>query len=909
MTADNKQKKTHMIEELIFTSARRGLQIGKSGFCTVASTSGMSAPVARLLENLSGYRHLFPPGSPEAVNNPVGFSHLTTKLGGREYHILSRIADAGFDYSNRSNKLAHHIAIQNPQLIGGPPTLLLADNLLVKKWDQEPTKLPPRSLSIPAVPPKPCAMWAEVTGDAGWAGTVIEAIQQNRVVYLIIEPTTPAAVLLHELVSLFPVANQWQITFSTFFTKLPPSVECQLRCVIAGSPEVAIARRSPANFVLDLTASLGLSTGKFITAARNGETIGADTTKRAAHDEKTDGAQILLENSANIEPNNDPNLDLDFNLDLNDDDSNVYELSDIDQLPPNLRNRAAIRHAQTANLLPPDLNVNQRIAKWIAIAAAMLLVPLIGGAIWWAAQRAITNSPTVASNEPNAKAENTKTILPTAIENEHVEKTSAESNSDLSSKTDIKTESPTLSNEAQNKPEETQPASKLDEPSSGVQPELAVEGNPSSLASKTNETRMKPKRNSANSTGPDSKKAEPVSEKSPLLTADDFVPLPIFETFSSKIKSVDLIQLKQPALDSRDWVIAIQCSRPDLEYKLVRDESDASTWDVHAPNQEHSEEFNKIGVLKIVTDEPENESSEGRTVIQFVNDSGNYVGGDKNLVFDGLNRAELVIQQPLIQQPLIQYALQPVKMARVNLNFESLNLDNQQSILDNKSKEIKALLSEPTSNVSNVSLASNRHFVTELNASNPGSPPKLELEIELDRNVEAFQEPPTLYELLPVVQIVIDRASLTEDFKASFRLKDLQLTESLKKKHITWPTEKIEFHKSRIPPKSQAIAEFLKKFIEKAKLDKENKTDETAAKELSALWKGLSNEKDKPLEILELGMPKYLESPIVFTLNTNPPQKVFLFVDFNSSKYWSEDKNKNMKAWYTNYFRTTTTVK
>ncbi|MFN9880969.1 MAG: hypothetical protein ACK557_21070, partial [Planctomycetota bacterium] len=63
-----------MIQELIFTSARRGWQLGKSGFCTVASTAGMAENVARLLESLSGYRHLFPPGTPEAAANPVNFS-------------------------------------------------------------------------------------------------------------------------------------------------------------------------------------------------------------------------------------------------------------------------------------------------------------------------------------------------------------------------------------------------------------------------------------------------------------------------------------------------------------------------------------------------------------------------------------------------------------------------------------------------------------------------------------------------------------------------------------------------------------------------------------------------------------------------------------------------------------------
>ena len=98
-----------MIEELVFTSAKRGLQVGKKGFCTVASTPGMAANMARVLESLSGYRHLYKPNSDKAHLNPVVYSHLKQRIGGQEFSILSRIADAGHDYSNRSNKLAHHV--------------------------------------------------------------------------------------------------------------------------------------------------------------------------------------------------------------------------------------------------------------------------------------------------------------------------------------------------------------------------------------------------------------------------------------------------------------------------------------------------------------------------------------------------------------------------------------------------------------------------------------------------------------------------------------------------------------------------------------------------------------------------------------------------------------------------------
>ena len=69
------------MEELIFTSSSRGLQVGKSGFCTVAATAGMTPGLIRMLESLSGYRHLFTPGTPEAKKNPIAYSYVKAKVG------------------------------------------------------------------------------------------------------------------------------------------------------------------------------------------------------------------------------------------------------------------------------------------------------------------------------------------------------------------------------------------------------------------------------------------------------------------------------------------------------------------------------------------------------------------------------------------------------------------------------------------------------------------------------------------------------------------------------------------------------------------------------------------------------------------------------------------------------------
>ena len=100
-----------IVHELYYTSAPAGLRPGTFGFCTVAATRNLPEPLRERLESLSGYRAAYQPGDPQAVNNPVAFNHWIVSAGGQSYHVLSRVAFAGFDYSGRTNKFAHHLAL------------------------------------------------------------------------------------------------------------------------------------------------------------------------------------------------------------------------------------------------------------------------------------------------------------------------------------------------------------------------------------------------------------------------------------------------------------------------------------------------------------------------------------------------------------------------------------------------------------------------------------------------------------------------------------------------------------------------------------------------------------------------------------------------------------------------------
>lgn len=267
-----------MLQELIYTSAPKGLKAGSRGFCTVASTAGMAVNVADRLEALSGYRHIFAPHEAQAALNPVAFSHWSLTIGGQQYHVLSRIGEAGVDYTHRSNKIAHHVALEPADLPPcGPAALLAAPGFVQAKWDGEPRLLPAgRKLPQVEAPIAPCRHWEKLTGDAGWAGVLAQTAVTTpaRVVALLVQPGVNLLPLFVEALALAPARARWQTTFTTFYMKQPAGAECQWRCVFDDSPEWQSMRRIPQLLVLDLRKSLGRAPdGPLVESARTGQPV------------------------------------------------------------------------------------------------------------------------------------------------------------------------------------------------------------------------------------------------------------------------------------------------------------------------------------------------------------------------------------------------------------------------------------------------------------------------------------------------------------------------------------------------------------------------------------------------------------------------------------------------------------
>ena len=297
-----------MSQEIIYTSAQKGLRSGSFGFCTVCSTAGMEPNMADFLEGISAYPHPYKPPDPRTSQNPVNFSHIIWTIGGQRFHVLSRVCDAGLDYTGRTNLLAHHIALTRREAeaaIGGPAFVLTDDHFTVSQWDGQLRTLPGRRPRMDDVALEPCRNWQLAAGDAGYAGVLAESCLEKggRPVTVIYKAGTDVLALVSEALSLLPAEKRWNVTFSTFYTKIYSSFECQWRFVFTGSPDAAVARKNPHSFVIDLAGPKPpeqAKGGALVEAARAGQ-----FSERQAAAPLTASAGVYVPSSSRTRP---PNL-------------------------------------------------------------------------------------------------------------------------------------------------------------------------------------------------------------------------------------------------------------------------------------------------------------------------------------------------------------------------------------------------------------------------------------------------------------------------------------------------------------------------------------------------------------------------------------------------------------------------
>jgi hypothetical protein len=256
-----------LTQEIIHTSAVRGLKQGSHGFCTVRSTFGMAHNLATLLEKLTAYNHAYKHLEKKVDDHPVNYVHYTTMLGGTRYHILGHVSNAPLDHTNRSNKLAHLVAFDeseiDPSNTAGPAAEALAienNHLWRRKWDphdqpsilrnDERITLPVAELTDPAS----CETWKQVTGNAKWAAELVNRGGDQPVPIIFSDSQKDHCLkLVAEALSLIPPQQRWDVTFSTYFSSsLPTKVKCRWQFLLDTTELGKKARRSLRVKAIDL---------------------------------------------------------------------------------------------------------------------------------------------------------------------------------------------------------------------------------------------------------------------------------------------------------------------------------------------------------------------------------------------------------------------------------------------------------------------------------------------------------------------------------------------------------------------------------------------------------------------------------------------------------------------------------
>ena len=196
--------------QLVFTSAPQGLTPGRSGYCTVARHRAIPDRLAQLLESV---------GTPHERPEGETFTFRTLEAGGRNWCVLSRFVARGLDYTQRDNRLAHHLIFSLEEAALLPPPAAIAGRWKGwrNEWSGAATWLEgeDRPLQLETQTPlTPAITWREDTGTGAKAAWLINA-SGPAAVGLLNPPETIRLLRLLAEASALLGKSAWAATFTT----------------------------------------------------------------------------------------------------------------------------------------------------------------------------------------------------------------------------------------------------------------------------------------------------------------------------------------------------------------------------------------------------------------------------------------------------------------------------------------------------------------------------------------------------------------------------------------------------------------------------------------------------------------------------------------------------------------------
>ena len=247
-----------MALQLVYTSAPKLLDAGRSGFGVVARSKSLPPLAANAIERFSKYANM-----QGTDRSRIVMAHRKVTIGSSRLHVLSRIRDSGSDHTGRTNHIAHHLIfspLEIRQAIAQrlTPADVFAQFTWLDRWEGAP-KAYDSSADVhignflPNYSATRRAAWTATTGEPlharllAWDG----APKSGSLIFPAGIGTLP---LLGE--ALAECQNPWEKTFTT---SLEPTDElAELDWVLASQSDASAISRVSSRTVFDISRPLDL---------------------------------------------------------------------------------------------------------------------------------------------------------------------------------------------------------------------------------------------------------------------------------------------------------------------------------------------------------------------------------------------------------------------------------------------------------------------------------------------------------------------------------------------------------------------------------------------------------------------------------------------------------------------------
>ena len=206
-----------MAWQLIYTSAPRLLEAGLTGLGTVARHRAIPPLVVKAVERISQFARL-----PGYDLERLIHCHRVLTVGGARFHVLSRLRDAGSDYSGRTNHIAHHLIVPAKEVSrqaasGVTPADVLLQMAWFDRWDRAPEWFEAaQDIALESFPPSAGTdrAWEPLTGNAEHRWLLVHG-PAARGCCLIASPRAGLLPCLAASQRCQPPPQSWQAGFTT----------------------------------------------------------------------------------------------------------------------------------------------------------------------------------------------------------------------------------------------------------------------------------------------------------------------------------------------------------------------------------------------------------------------------------------------------------------------------------------------------------------------------------------------------------------------------------------------------------------------------------------------------------------------------------------------------------------------